>query len=83
MFKLGQFGLVYKAKLRTETGGKVDVAVKTIREYDSKKETKNFMSEMAVMSMLIHPPIIRLHGVVKERKLPLKYSTKENLHYTL
>ena len=62
----GQFGLVYKALLRTDSGRKVDVAIKTIKKYDSKKETNNFLREMAVMSMLMHPNIIRLHGVVKD-----------------
>lgn len=58
--------MVYKAMLRTTSGGKVDVAVKTIKKYASKKETNDFLREMAVMSTLMHPNIIRLHGVVKD-----------------
>ena len=62
----GQFGRVYRATLKSNDGRKVDVAVKTIKKYNSKKEMNNFMREMAVMSQLIHPNIIHLHGVVKE-----------------
>ena len=63
----GQFGRVYKAWLHTGSGTTTEVAVKTIRIYDP-KEMKNFMREMAVMSQLMHPNIIHLHGVVKEGK---------------
>ena len=57
---------MYKAKLRTDSGGMVNVAIKTIKKYGSKKETRDFMREMTVMSKLMHPNIIRLHGVVKD-----------------
>ena len=61
----GQFGRVYKAWLHTGSGATTEVAVKTIRKYDP-REMKNFMREMAVMSQLMHPNVIHLHGVVKE-----------------
>ena len=44
------------------------MAVKTIRRYEA-KEMKNFIREMAVMSQLMHPNVIHLHGVVKESEL--------------
>ena len=71
---------MFKATLRTDSGRKVAVAIKTIRQYDSKKETDNFMREMAVMSKLMHPNIIRLHGVVRESKsaIHLNCCTEEN-----
>lgn len=59
---------MYKARLHSDSGGRIEVAVKTIREY-GQKEMKNFLREMAVMSQLMHPNIIHLHGVVKESKL--------------
>ena len=59
---------MYKAHLHTGSGRKTEVAVKTIRHYEPKEMT-NFMREMAVMSQLMHPNIIHLHGVVKESKL--------------
>ena len=57
---------MYKAVLRTDSGRKVDVAIKTIKRYGSKKVTRDFMREMTVMSKLMHPNVIRLHGVVKD-----------------
>lgn len=62
----GQFGCVYKAYLHTGSG-RIEVAVKTIRRYEQ-NEMKNFMREMAVMSQLMHPNIIHLHGIVKQRE---------------
>ena len=64
---VGQFGCVYKANLHTGSGGRTEVAVKTIRRYEP-NEMNNFLREMAVMSQLMHPNIIHLHGVVKESK---------------
>ena len=63
---LGQFGVVFKALLRNDDGRVVEVAIKTIRRYDSQKEMDNFVREMTVMSRLIHPNIIHLYGIVKE-----------------
>ena len=63
----GQFGCVYKACLHSGSGEKTEVAVKTIRDYEP-KEMRSFIREMAVMSRLIHPNIIHLHGVVRESK---------------
>ena len=67
----GQFGCVYKAYLHTGSGSgrssRIEVAVKTIRRYEQ-NEMKNFMREMAVMSQLMHPNIIHLHGIVKQRE---------------
>ena len=77
---VGQFGLVYKAVLRNYDGRVVDVAIKTIRKYNSQKEMDNFIREMTVMSQLIHPNIIQLYGVIKESKLRPFYHRPLNLH---
>ena len=60
---------MFKAVLRESGGRKIDVAIKRIKDYSSEKERNDFFREMAVMSQLIHPNIIHLHGVVKESKL--------------
>ena len=44
----------------------MQVAVKTIKKYQSKKETTDFFKEMHVMSQLIHPNILRLYGIVQQ-----------------
>ena len=63
----GQFGSVYKAKLRSR--GNTQVAVKTIRHYESEKETRDFMHEMRAMSQVMHPNIAQLYGIVEKRTL--------------
>ena len=65
----GHFGEVFRAVLRESGGRKIDVAIKRIKDYTSEKEQSDFLREMAVMSQLIHPNIIHLHGVVKESEL--------------
>ena len=40
------------------------VAIKTIRQHESEKE--QFLSEMRVMSNMIHPNIVRLFGLVQQ-----------------
>ena len=42
------------------------VAVKTIKKYESEKETNDFLREMDVMSQLLHPNIIKLYGIVQQ-----------------
>ena len=54
--------MVYKGIYRRSTDSQgVEVAVKTIK---SNQATDNFLKEMRVMSMLIHPNIVHLHGLV-------------------
>ena len=60
---------MFRAVLRESSGRKIDVAIKRIKHYSSEKERNDFLREMAVMSQLIHPNIIHLHGVVKESEL--------------
>ncbi len=56
--------------------------MKTIRRYEQ-NEMKNFLREMAVMSQLMHPNIIHLHGVVKQRELCSNKISIWNIKYTL
>ncbi len=60
----GQYGTVYKGEYRRLDGPKYFVAIKTIRQHESEKE--QFLTEMRVMSNMIHPNIIRLFGLVQQ-----------------
>ena len=54
--------MVYKGIYRRSSDDQgVEVAVKTIK---SNQATDAFLKEMRVMSMLIHPNIVQLHGLV-------------------
>ena len=68
MHDSGQFGKVYKGVYRKpgNTGTGIDVAIKTIKKYDSKTETESFLKEMSVMSTLIHPNVVRFYGLVQK-----------------
>ena len=57
---------MYKAKLHKGSGISVAVAVKTIKKFKSEKETDDFLREMTVMSQMIHPNVVRLHGLVQQ-----------------
>lgn len=61
----GQFGTVYKANLKRDVK-EIEVAVKTIQQYTSEKETQDFMHEMSIMADMMHPNIIRLYGLVSK-----------------
>ena len=47
-------------------GTGVQVAIKTIKKYDSSKEMENLLKEMNVMAKLLHPNIVRLFGLVQQ-----------------
>lgn len=66
-FSIGQFGTVYKGILKgsSTAGAGVIVAIKTIKNYNS-KETENFLREMSIMSKLNHPNIVRFYGLVQK-----------------
>ena len=62
----GHFGEVFKGTYRKGTGKCVTVAVKTIKKYQSEKETSDFLREMGIMSQLLHPNVIKLFGLVQQ-----------------
>ena len=65
---IGQYGKVYKGTYRRAdgAGAGVEVAIKTIKKYESNTEMDNFLKEMNVMSKLLHPNIVRLFGIVQQ-----------------
>lgn len=67
-YTVGQYGRVYKGTYKRGDGPSagVEVAIKTIKKYESTKEMDNFLKEMNVMSKLLHPNIVRLFGLVQQ-----------------
>lgn len=64
----GEYGKVYRGTYRAG-GGKgtgVQIAIKTIKKYESSKEMENFLKEMNIMAKLLHPNIVRLFGLVQQ-----------------
>ena len=61
----GEFGMVYKGIYKRSADSKgIEVAIKTIK---ANQATDDFMKEMKVMSKLIHPNIVRFHGLVNRQ----------------
>ena len=57
--------MVYKGTYkRLPNVNGVEVAIKTIK---STQATDDFLKEMRVMSKLIHPNIVRFHGIVHRK----------------
>ena len=56
---------MFKAKLSRGSAG-IDVAVKTIKRYESESERTAFLHEQAIMSQLAHPNVVRLYGLVQQ-----------------
>ena len=63
---IGQYGKVYKGEYRRSDSLKYFVAIKTIRQHESEKDLEQFLTEMRVMSNMIHPNIVRLFGLVQQ-----------------
>lgn len=64
----GHFGVVFKGEWVTapgaEGGGKLDVAVKTLKEGVAVKDRIKLLQEAAIIGQFSHPNIVKLHGVV-------------------
>ena len=64
----GQFGVVYKGLLECgeREGGKVEVAVKTLREGSEEEDRVKFLQEAAIMGQFKHHSVVNMHGVVTD-----------------
>lgn len=78
----GAFGKVYKGELKTK-GGKVFVAVKSLKENASAKTLADFQREIELISELKHPNIICLLGVVVKQEpmcMLFEFMSEGDLH---
>ena len=66
----GQYGTVHKGEwMASEGGEKIEVAVKTLKEGAGEGDKVKFLQEAAIMGQFSHPNVVKLYGVVTERKL--------------
>ncbi len=64
----GQFGVVYKGVLECGEGegGKVEVAVKTLKEGSGEEDRVKFLQEAAIMGQFKHHNVVTMYGVVTD-----------------
>ncbi|MBN3279569.1 EPHB1 protein, partial [Polyodon spathula] len=64
----GEFGEVYKGRLKLPGKREIYVAIKTLKAGYSEKQRRDFLSEASIMGQFDHPNIIRLEGVVTKSR---------------
>ncbi|KPP71582.1 hypothetical protein Z043_109486 [Scleropages formosus] len=64
----GEFGEVYKGRLKLPGKRELYVAIKTLKAGYSEKQRRDFLSEASIMGQFDHPNIIRLEGVVTKSR---------------
>ena len=64
-FYLGHFGDIFRAKLK-RGNSTVEVAIKTVKNFENEKERIDFKREQTIMSQLIHPNIVRFYGLISD-----------------
>ena len=75
----GEFGEVYKGRLKLPGKREIYVAIKTLKAGYSEKQRRDFLSEASIMGQFDHPNIIRLEGVVtKSRPVMILTEFMEN-----
>lgn len=75
----GEFGEVYKGRLKLPGKREIHVAIKTLKAGYSEKQRRDFLSEASIMGQFDHPNIIRLEGVVtKSRPVMIVTEFMEN-----
>ena len=72
MLGSGQFGRVYNGILES-CEGKVEVAVKTLKEGSGEEDRVKFLQEAAIMGQFKHPNVVNMFGVVTNGE-PVSYS---------
>lgn len=79
VFPPGEFGEVYKGRLKLPGKREIYVAIKTLKAGYSEKQRRDFLSEASIMGQFDHPNIIRLEGVVtKSRPVMIVTEFMEN-----
>ncbi|KAG9278083.1 ephrin type-B receptor 1 isoform X1 [Astyanax mexicanus] len=75
----GEFGEVYKGRLKLPGKREIYVAIKTLKAGYSEKQRRDFLAEASIMGQFDHPNIIRLEGVVtKSRPVMIVTEFMEN-----
>ncbi|CAL8268115.1 unnamed protein product [Arctogadus glacialis] len=64
----GEFGEVYKGRLKLVGKKEFPVAIKTLKAGYSERQRRDFLSEASIMGQFDHPNIIRLEGVVTKSR---------------
>uniref|UniRef100_UPI000A2BFBF0 Ephrin type-B receptor 1 n=1 Tax=Homo sapiens TaxID=9606 RepID=UPI000A2BFBF0 len=64
----GEFGEVYKGRLKLPGKREIYVAIKTLKAGYSEKQRRDFLSEASIMGQFDHRNIIRLEGVVTKSR---------------
>ena len=65
MLGYGQFGTVYKGVWQSSLKGKVEVAVKTLKEGSKEKDRVKFLQEAAILGQFKHPNVVEMYGAVR------------------
>uniref|UniRef100_A0AAQ4R3E3 receptor protein-tyrosine kinase n=1 Tax=Gasterosteus aculeatus aculeatus TaxID=481459 RepID=A0AAQ4R3E3_GASAC len=75
----GEFGEVYKGRLKLPGKREIYVAIKTLKAGYAEKQRRDFLAEASIMGQFDHPNIIRLEGVVtKSRPVMIVTEFMEN-----
>uniref|UniRef100_A0A3B4AP64 receptor protein-tyrosine kinase n=1 Tax=Periophthalmus magnuspinnatus TaxID=409849 RepID=A0A3B4AP64_9GOBI len=75
----GEFGEVYKGRLKLPGKREIYVAIKTLKAGYVDQQRRDFLSEASIMGQFDHPNIIRLEGVVtKSRPVMIVTEFMEN-----
>ncbi len=61
----GQFGVVYRGVLEG-TGGRWEVAIKTLKEGSKQEDRVKFLQEAAIMGQFQHGNVVKICGVVTD-----------------
>ncbi|XP_033821010.2 ephrin type-B receptor 1-like [Periophthalmus magnuspinnatus] len=64
----GEFGEVYKGRLKPVGKKELPVAIKTLKVGYSERQRRDFLSEASIMGQFDQPNIIRLEGVVTKSR---------------
>lgn len=64
----GEFGEVYKGRLKPIGKKEILVAIKTLKVGYSERQRRDFLSEASIMGQFDQPNIIRLEGVVTKSR---------------